>query len=156
MIKKHLEARKRAGEAGFTLIELLVVIVILAILAAVVVFAVGGVGDKGNSAACVIDTRTLRTALEAHYANFGDYTVAATDGQTGTAGGTGPNVNEALLVSRGFLSEQSDLHDAKVFDSNTAPTDVTQAFNVLVQDGVTPGNDCGTTGNVVGTNPDDL
>ena len=152
MIKRHLAARKQAGEAGFTLIELLVVIVILAILAAVVVFAVGGVGDKGNEASCVIDTRTLRTALEAHYAQFGDYTVTPTEGQA--AGNTAPLAAEEganSLVSRGFLSERSNLHNARVYDSNGATAGIVPAIEIVVEDGVPPGNDCGGAGGVVGT-----
>jgi prepilin-type N-terminal cleavage/methylation domain-containing protein len=93
MMERMKKAREHEG--GFTLIELLVVIVILGILAAVVVFAVGGVGDKGQSSACVIDTRTIRTAEEAFYASpsGGAYTT------------------EAALQTGGFLSEQSTLHE---------------------------------------------
>ena len=113
--------KAREHEGGFTLIELLVVIVILGILAAVVVFAVGGVGDKGQSSACVIDTRTMRTAEEAFYAS--------------PAGGT--YTDEATLVSGGFLSEASQLHDvvgytdaAKTIVDPTAPF---AYFNVTQQ-----------------------
>ncbi|MGQ0743251.1 MAG: ABC transporter substrate-binding protein [Acidimicrobiales bacterium] len=88
--------RKRPNQAGFTLIELLVVIIILGILAAVVVFAVGGVGDKGESAAAVIDERTIRTAQEAHCAQFGSY------------------ATEAQLVSAGLLAEESVNHDVEL------------------------------------------
>lgn len=100
--------KAREHEDGFTLIELLVVIVILGILAAVVVFAVGGVGDKGQSSACVIDTRTIRTAEEANLANKGTYDT------------------EANLVANGLLSQQSTLHDI------TGAT--TTAFTITEQD----------------------
>jgi general secretion pathway protein G len=88
---QHL-TRKRDQE-GFTLIELLVVIVILGILAAVVVFAVGGITDKGQTSACKTDTKTLRTAEEAYFAKNDVYS------------------DEANLKSKGFLAEESDLHD---------------------------------------------
>ena len=97
MRERFQSARRADNEGGFTLIELLVVIIILGILAAVVVFAVGGVGDKGQSAACKIDTRTIRTAEEAY---------------SGSAAGNGNyTADEAVLVSSGFLSEPSGLHN---------------------------------------------
>ena len=112
MMDRIGERRKAAGEGGFTLIELLVVIIILGILAAVVVFAVGGVGDKGQSSACKIDTRTLRTAEEAFFAN----------------GATGQYTDEATLVSGGFLSEQSTYHDIVGLESNGTTVDTTAPF----------------------------
>ena len=60
-------------DEGFTLIELLIVIVILGILAAVVVFAVGGITDRGADSACQADFKTLEVAVEAYYAQIGDY-----------------------------------------------------------------------------------
>jgi len=59
---------KNLLQRGFTLVELLVVIVILGILAAVVVFAVSGITNKGKNSACVIEVRTVNTALQAYYA----------------------------------------------------------------------------------------
>lgn len=105
-----LEAKRKraAGEDGFTLIELLVVIIILGILAAVVVFSVGGIGDKGQGSACKIDERTLRTAEEA-------YAAAPT-------AGAGKYGAEADLVTKGFLSEQSGLHDIALGAGNTSFT----------------------------------
>ena len=100
MFERLKKSRAAAGDGGFTLIELLVVIIILGILAAVVVFAVGGVGDKGQLASCKIDTRTMRTAQEAYAAQ------AAPNGGDGNYA-----VDEATLVSKGFLSEQSQWHD---------------------------------------------
>ena len=93
---KQRYAASREGEGGFTLIELLVVIIILGILAAVVVFAVGGVGDKGQSAACKIDTRTIRTAEEAFAA---------------TPASNGKYTDMNGLKNGGFLSELSTYHD---------------------------------------------
>ena len=70
---KRLSQRRREEE-GFTLIELLIVIVILGILAAIVVFAVGGITDRGKDNACKTEAQTLRTAQEANFAKFGNYT----------------------------------------------------------------------------------
>jgi prepilin-type N-terminal cleavage/methylation domain-containing protein len=114
-----------AGEGGFTLIELLVVIVILGILAAVVVFSVAGIGDKGQASACTIDTRTIRTAEEASFAN------------STTAG---VYANEAALVPN-FLSQASVYHDVTANNAVTPPT-----YSITVAD-----SRCGTVGNVVGT-----
>lgn len=88
-----LSRRRKNGQSGFTLIELLVVIIILGILAAVVVFSVSGINDNGEEAAAQIDVRTLRTAEEAHFAQYGTY------------------ATEADLVSGGFLNEESSLHN---------------------------------------------
>ena len=136
MIKRHLEARKRAGEAGFTLIELLVVIVILAILAAVVVFAVGGIGDKGQGAACEIDERTLRTAEEA-------YAAQQADAANMEAGGGGLYIDQTTtdvvgsqtagdLVPR-FLSQAPKYHTV---DASADRKDFT--INVVAGAGCTP------------------
>lgn len=115
--------KARENEGGFTLIELLVVIVILGILAAVVVFAVGGVGDKGQSSACVIDTRTIRTAEEAYSA------------QVAPNGGDGNYTSdETVLVTKGFLSQPSDLHNIVLKDPDGAgPFTATQGFDVTEQ-----------------------
>jgi general secretion pathway protein G len=70
------EARKtsrKLAEAGFTLIELLIVIVILGILAAVVVFSVQGIQDKGTDAACASDAASANVAIQAYYAQTGNY-----------------------------------------------------------------------------------
>ena len=106
MIERLKKSRAAAGDGGFTLIELLVVIIILGILAAVVVFAVGGVGDKGQSAACKIDTRTLRTAEEAYWASPGG----------------GQYASELTLQTGGFLSEQSSYHDVALAAGNASFT----------------------------------
>ena len=118
---KRLKERRIDDEGGFTLIELLVVIIILGIIAAVVVFAVGGVGDKGQSASCKIDTRTLRTAEEAY---------AAQPAPNG--GGGNYTADEARLVSAGFLSEQSTLHNIVLKDPDGAgPLTATQGFDIV-------------------------
>jgi prepilin-type N-terminal cleavage/methylation domain-containing protein len=85
----------KKNDEGFTLIELLIVIVILGILATVVVFAVGGITDRGGDSACKADRATLEVAVEAYYAQNGSYPT-----------------DEALLVSSGFLRDESDLYTA--------------------------------------------
>lgn len=58
---------------GFTLVELLIVIVILGILGVVVMFAVEGSADYGSQSACAAGKRTVQSAVEAYYAEHGDY-----------------------------------------------------------------------------------
>ena len=144
---ESLENRRRAaGEGGFTLIELLVVIVILGILAGVVVFAVSGINDKGERAACQTDTRTLRTAMEANYASKGSYptpTPALADGAT--AAGATAKVDENALVSNGFLSTTSTMHDVYLYDSD-ATTAISPAVAIKITD-----TQCGTVGALPGT-----
>ncbi|HXA29853.1 MAG TPA: prepilin-type N-terminal cleavage/methylation domain-containing protein [Candidatus Angelobacter sp.] len=65
--------RRRTGESGFTLIELLVVIAVLAILAAIVLFNVVGVSNRGKSSACATDVSTVQNAVDAYYADHGDF-----------------------------------------------------------------------------------
>jgi type II secretion system protein G len=60
-------------DKGFTLVELLIVIVILGILATVTVFAVRGITDNAQDNACGTDEKIINTALEAYYADNGDY-----------------------------------------------------------------------------------
>ena len=134
MIQRLLDKKKRQDEGGFTLIELLVVIVILGILAAVVVFAVGGINDRGEVSACKIDTRTLQTSQEAYYAQEGTYAAS-----------------EALLVTEGFLSEQSDLHEITGFVAPTpGPPPSPGSYDIEV---TAEGEDssCGLTGADVNT-----
>ncbi len=150
MIQRITDKRRNRGEKGFTLIELLVVIVILGILAAVVVFAVGGVGDKGNESACTIDTRTLRTSAEAHFANEGNYTNTSPAWNDPAVARTSNPGNEQTLVDRGFLSEVSPLHDFRVVDTNSSATVNSPGIEIIVFDGGPPGNDCGTAGGLVG------
>jgi general secretion pathway protein G len=87
-MKEMIERKQRMrGQGGFTLIELLVVIAILGILAAVVVFAVGGASDNGQAAACKLEARTVKTAVQAFKAKTGNYPTSYAD--MTTAGATG-------------------------------------------------------------------
>lgn len=94
-------------DKGFTLVELLIVIVILGILATVTVFAVRGITDKGQQNACASDKKTLQTAGEAYFAQFGGTTIAQGGTDTtpsATAVGATP---EDTLRLRGLIVEPS-------------------------------------------------
>jgi general secretion pathway protein G len=71
MEDKFNERTRHRGQAGFTLIELLVVIAILAILGGVAVFAVGSLTDQAEDSACGIESRTVKTAVQAFKADNG-------------------------------------------------------------------------------------
>jgi len=70
---KAIETRRMRGQGGFTLIELLVVIAILAVLAGVVVFAVNGINKNSQETACKTEARTVKTAVQAYYAENQTY-----------------------------------------------------------------------------------
>lgn len=63
----------KKNDEGFTLVELLIVIVILGILATVVVFAVQGITDDSRQNSCDVGQRTVQTAVEAYYAEAGEF-----------------------------------------------------------------------------------
>lgn len=101
----RLQAARRE-DRGFTLIELLIVIIILGVLAAVVVFSVRGITNNSEEAACKTEVRTVETAVEAAYAELGNYPAdvdalvaggflrAAPDGAT-----TGSNITGASTIN---------------------------------------------------------
>jgi type IV pilus assembly protein PilA len=70
-------ARSEA-EGGFTLIELLVVIIIIGILLAVAVPSYLGFRDRANDKAAQANLRALQPAMEAFYADNGNYDLGAT------------------------------------------------------------------------------
>ena len=123
-MRNYIE-RRRASDKGFTLIELLVVIVILGILAAVVVFAVAGLSDKGATNACKIDTRTLRTAQEAYYAEP-------------SAGDGGYAADATALLDAKLLSDPAKYHSTTGGDADSGGK--LQSFTIHVTD-----SKCGDT-----------
>ena len=88
-MENHIEKKDK----GFTLVELLIVIVILGILATVTVFAVQGITDQGKTSTCAADKKTYEVAIEAYWAQEGEY----------------PADENAL--SPGFLRSPSDNYD---------------------------------------------
>ena len=104
-------------DGGFSLVELLVVIVILGIIAAVTVLAVRGVSDRGDESSCQEDTRRMRTATEAYFAQRGGDVIRISDPAVAGETGTTP---EMTLVAVGLLNGQSELHDVDA-DGNVTP-----------------------------------
>ncbi|MGH9022520.1 MAG: type II secretion system protein [Acidimicrobiia bacterium] len=145
-------ANRRHFEGGFTLIELLVVVIILGILAAVVVFSVGGVGNSGQESACKIDTRILKTANAAYFAQQREDT------------GKGKYTDQAGLTAgdEPFLSDPSTLHDIVGDNSTTGllgdppfvrvtPTVTQEGAKKCLPDEAKPSVDC-PSGDVTGDN----
>ena len=97
-------------DKGFTLVELLIVIVILGILATVTVFAVRGITDQGQKSACGADQKTLETAAETWFAQYGGTAIPGLITTTKTTPAvtiaTGDSA-EAALVKAGFLVAES-------------------------------------------------
>lgn len=109
-----ISRRRHCRDRGFTLIELLVVVIILGIISGVVVFAVRGSGDKGAAAAKETDLRTLRTAQEAFCARYGRY--AENEAQL-----VNPKLADPSFDSKGFLSEESEMHDISGTNDGSGP-----------------------------------
>jgi prepilin-type N-terminal cleavage/methylation domain-containing protein len=86
----------RHDSKGFTLVELLIVIVILGVLAVVTVFAVRGITDRGQENSEATDLRTLETANEAYYLDYGT------------------NATEQDLLDNGYINELSSMYDMAV------------------------------------------
>jgi len=106
-------------DKGFTLVELLIVIVILGILATVTVFAVRGITDQGQTSACDADKKTLQTATEAFFAQYGGsalpenladqnaaYTAAVAAGDATALPAAGGDT-ENTLIAAGLIVEPS-------------------------------------------------
>lgn len=65
--------KQDANRQGFTLIELLVVIAIIAILSALIFPAVTGVLKKGKVATAQTEVKSIESALNAFYADYGKF-----------------------------------------------------------------------------------
>jgi prepilin-type N-terminal cleavage/methylation domain-containing protein len=96
-------------DKGFTLVELLIVIVILGILATVTVFAVRGITDQGQTSACSADQKTLETAAETWFAQYGGTAIPGTITATKTTPPVAITATtaEGALVQAGFLVQES-------------------------------------------------
>ena len=68
-----LKRRLAREESGFTLIELLIVLVILGILLAIAVPSYLGFKDRANRGAAQANVRSAVPAVEAYYADHGNY-----------------------------------------------------------------------------------
>src|SRR6056297_2581577 len=88
-------------EEGFTLIELLVVIAVLGILAAIAIPRLGGVTDKARNAEYQSTAGTIRSAMEMHYAEEGNYPADTEDWDT----------------FKGYFEENVELSDLDGFGS---------------------------------------
>src|SRR6188472_1736617 len=68
-----LQKRLRSEESGFTLIELLIVLVIIGILLAIAVPSYLGFKDRASKSAAQANVRSAVPAVEAYYADHGNY-----------------------------------------------------------------------------------
>lgn len=71
--KKNLKSKK-----GFTLIELIVVIAILGILAAILIPSFSGFQDRARATQALTDAKQIATAMDALFAEEGDWTKVTT------------------------------------------------------------------------------
>jgi prepilin-type N-terminal cleavage/methylation domain-containing protein len=120
-MENSIEVQAEKKDQGFTLVELLIVIVILGILATVTVFAVRGITDQGKTSACEADQKTLETAAETYFAQYGGTAIPITGGTlpTGATWTLGANPEETL-VNAGFLRSVSAKYVVNANGSLTA------------------------------------
>lgn len=121
-MEQHIDIETdQKQDKGFTLVELLIVIVILGILATVTVFAVRGITDQGKTSACEADQKTLETAAETYFAQYGGTAIPITGGTlpTGATWTLGADP-EATLVNAGFLRSASSKFTVNADGSLTA------------------------------------
>lgn len=75
---------------AFTLVELLTVMSIVAVLATISLFAIGGARSSARDARRKADLESIRSALELHRSDCGDYPTSLPNGAT-FVGGAGCN-----------------------------------------------------------------
>jgi prepilin-type N-terminal cleavage/methylation domain-containing protein len=121
-------------DKGFTLVELLIVIVILGILATVTVFAVRGITDQGQDSACSADTKTMETAVEAYFAQYGGSTIALTLGQQTAAYTAAVAAGDAVALPASGGSTEGTLQAAKLIVDPSGNVDVSTAGDVTFTD----------------------
>ncbi|WP_429884417.1 type IV pilin protein [Geoalkalibacter halelectricus] len=63
----------KKSQKGFTLIELLIVVAIIGILAAIAIPQFASYRERAFNSAAQSDLRTIRTSVEAHYAENYQY-----------------------------------------------------------------------------------
>ncbi|KIH76910.1 type II secretion system protein G [Geoalkalibacter ferrihydriticus] len=63
----------KKNQKGFTLIELLIVVAIIGILAAIAIPQFASYRERAFNSAAQSDLRTIRTSVEAHYAENYQY-----------------------------------------------------------------------------------
>jgi prepilin-type N-terminal cleavage/methylation domain-containing protein len=122
----------RSRADGFSLVELLIVIVVLGILAAVVVFAVRSITDKSQENSEATDLRTLETANEAYWLEFGT------------------NATEQDLLDGGYIKELSSMYDLAV-DAGGALTITNTRTGTVAGTASAGGGGSGPAGATVGS-----
>lgn len=131
----HFHSRSR----GFTLIELLVVIAIIGLLSSIVLASLSTARTKGQDAARILDTKSLKTAMELYYSDNHGYPTS-----NGSANGD-VLLNDATLVSKlvpKYIGSMSALlvADNDHYYANGATSGVSQGYAVRIYTAAAKGN----------------